>query len=144
MLKLTKTIRVAGLIFLLVIPSSITANAARGPEAERVTLHAGYGSLRAWNYAGISWDFLASRHASMFVTGGIGTIFAGGGFALFTNRNGTGLNTAFTIGFLGGHINTGGQIKMGDYGFLTGGVGWGSYFTQHDGLMPFIGWEWRL
>ena len=76
-----------------------------------------------------------------YLVAGTGTILVGAGAAYYTNRYGTGFVVAATAGILGAHASIGGQLALGRDWFLGGGVGYGSYFLQHQGALPYLSVE---
>lgn len=106
--------------------------------------HAGAGGAKAWNFVGGTAEFFPrGDHASLFVTGGLGTILVGVGGALYTNRSGHGLFASATAGLAGGHVQGGAQLRLGTRLYAVGGVSYGVFFLQHIGFLPVAALEYR-
>ncbi|MBI4650367.1 hypothetical protein HY745_03595 [Candidatus Desantisbacteria bacterium] len=87
-------------------------------ESEKTwTINLGIGDVKAWNYAGISKEFIINKNTAFFLTGGIGTILAGAGISYYANRNGNGIVCAGTIGIVGIHANLAYQFILNEHNF---------------------------
>ena len=139
------------LILLLTMgaPAAVLAQENEAPPSESDgprtwTVHAGAGSSKAWNFTGVTKEFLLNEHTAFFLTAGFGTILVGGGAAYYTNRSGNGLVASATAGLAGAHLNLGGQLRVSRRGFLTAGGSFGTYFLQYRGPLPFASFEYRF
>lgn len=139
----------AALALVLLFPGAIHAQEPQPTplgDDFMVTLQVGAGSLRGWNFASVAVEMFPGdqEKVGVFAVAGLGTILAGAGVAYYGNRDGTGLTAAAVGGLAGGHVQLGGQVDLGEWGFLTGGLSYGSYFLQHHGVLPYLGWEYRM
>lgn len=139
----------------LLVPAPVTAqgsaadtHAGAGEGTDEgggalITAQLGAGSLRGWNFASISYEVFPGDQevVGLFAVAGLGTILAGVGAAVYSNLHGSGLTASAVAGLTGAHVNLGGRFGVGRVGFLTAGVGYGSYFLQHHGFMPYLSWE---
>ena len=114
------------------------------PRAEVWVAQAGYGSSRAWNFIGLSYDVVQTEHASLYAAAGFGTILVGVGAAYYTQRQGNGLVLSATAGIAGAHASASYQMRLVPGGYLGAGVSVGNYFLQHEGLMAIVGYEHRF
>jgi hypothetical protein len=134
--------------FVVVLPAAAENIAVpQVPSSEAIprwTVQAGAGSSRAWNLVGISYDVVAVKHVSAYVSAGLGTILGGAGVAYFSNRQGNGLVVSGNAGVVGAHVNAGYQFRLGNKGYLVGGASYGYFFLQYKGAMPFVGYEYRF
>lgn len=126
-----------------------TASAASDADppavsSPRWSAHVGVGSARAWNFVGITMDIVRRGRTSTYLAAGFGTILIGLGAAYHANRDGSGIVLSATAGLAGAHANAGYQIRLADRTFLTGGVSAGSFFLQHNGVLPFLAFERRF
>jgi len=109
------------------------------------TLHAGYGSPKAWNFIGITKEYmLIDDHVTVFLTGGSGTILIGAGLALYSNYDGTGVICSAAGGMMGGHANLSAQLKFGRFSFLTIGCSYGKFVFDQEGFLPVAAYEYRF
>lgn len=108
------------------------------------SVNLGPGTQTAWNWAGISRNFFLNNNLAVFLTAGAGTIFVGGGVAWYHNFVGSGPVVSGTIGIIGGHANVGYQIKYDKSTYFLMGAGYGSYFMQHNGFLPYASYEYRF
>lgn len=126
------------------ISQTVEAIAQESPNRITYTAHVGAGGSKAWNFVGATVEYFPSGdHVSLFATGGLGTILAGVGAAVYTNRTGSGLFASATAGIAGAHVQSGALLRMGSRTYLTLGVSYGSYFLQHTGFLPVAGLEYR-
>lgn len=110
----------------------------------RYSAHGGAGGAKAWNFVGATAEFFPrGDNASLFVTGGLGTILVGVGGALYTNRSGHGLFATATAGLAGAHVQGGAQLRLGSRVYAVGGVSYGAYFLQYVGFLPVVALEYR-
>lgn len=136
-------------VLLFPLPGSAQGNVASTdttapePGGALVTAQLGAGSLRGWNFASISYEVFPGNQkvVGLFAVAGLGTILAGVGAAYYSNLHGSGLTASAVAGIAGAHVNLGGRFRVGRTGYVTAGAGYGSYFLQHHGVMPYLGWE---
>ena len=143
------TFRLLILTLVMGFPATALAQEAAGRSSETApprtwAVHLGAGSAKAWNFMGVTKEFLLNEHTTLFLTAGFGTILVGGGAAYYTNRSGSGLVASATAGLAGAHLNLGGQLKVSRRGFLTAGGSFGTYFLQYRGSLPFAAFEYRF
>ncbi|MFA6015523.1 MAG: hypothetical protein WC742_10700 [Gallionellaceae bacterium] len=103
-------------------------------------------SPHAYNpYGGITREY-GQGSVRTFLTGGLGTIFWGGGVAWYANTDRTGLTAAATLGLLGWHVAVAGQLPLDaeKRWLLTAGYSYGVYMMQYQGGLPVLGLEYRL
>lgn len=140
-------------LHLVALPLALAAPIAlsgQEPPPERdnttVALQLGAGSLHGWNVASVTYELFprGQDQVALFAVAGLGTILGGAGVAYYTSRYGTGLTASAVAGIAGAHVNAGGRIRLSSRSFLTGGVGYGLYFLQLEGFMPYLAWERRL
>lgn len=107
------------------------------------TFNAGIGSPKAWNYAGITREYLIDKHTSVFVTGGLGTALIGTGIAYYGNREGNGIVVSSTIGIVDLQATLAYQVKIGPEDFVSAGESYGMFFMQCYCLLPVLSYEHR-
>lgn len=131
---------------LLAFGASPAIGVAQSGTGVMTTIQAGAGSARGWNYASIALEMFPGDQDSLglFAVAGLGTIMVGGGVAWYGDRDGTGPVASAVAGVAGAHVNGGWQIRLGELGFLAAGAGYGAYFLQHQGFLPYLSWEYRL
>ncbi len=112
-------------------------------NAEIWTLHAGLGSPKAWNYFGLTKEYLLDEHSSYFVTGGLGTALIGVGLAYYGDREGNGLVATTTVGVVDLQATLGYQYKLGKHDYLTAGATYGMLFMQCYCWLPVVSYEHR-
>lgn len=130
----------------LLLPVSADAQVTGSDASDRgpmLTAQIGAGSLRGWDFASLPFEVFPGdqEEVGVFAVAGLGTIMIGAGVAYYSNLRGTGLTASAVAGLAGAHINGGGRLAIDRLGFLTAGVGYGSYFLQHHGLLPYLSWE---
>jgi len=102
-------------------------------------------SVKAWNYAGYTKDFVINDHCTLYVTGGLGTILFGGGAAWYGNGyDESGFVAALAAGILGYHGGLAYQWKTEEHSYLSLGVTYGMYFIQYEGFLPVLSYEYRF
>lgn len=107
------------------------------------TFNAGIGSPKAWNYAGITKEFLLGDHAALFVTGGLGTALIGAGFAYYGHREGNGVIVSSAIGIVDLQATLAYQLKVGQQDFIAIGGSYGILFMQCECWLPVLSYEHR-
>ncbi len=118
--------------------------ASRAGAEKTWTVHVGAGSTKAWNYVGLTKEFMVSDNMTFFLAGGLGTILAGAGIACYSNRDGNGVAASATAGIAGAHVNLAYQFKLGQQGFLAAGCSYGVFFMQYEGFVPILSYEYRF
>lgn len=107
------------------------------------TFNAGAGSPKAWNYVGITKEYLLDDHSAFFVTGGLGTALIGAGYIYYGNREGNGIVASSAIGVVDLQATLAYQWKVGDQNFLAAGASYGAFFMQGTGWLPVLSYEHR-
>lgn len=107
------------------------------------TFNAGIGSPKAWNYAGITKEYLLDDHTTFFITGGLGTALIGTGIAYYVNREGNGIAVSTTIGIIDLQATLVYQIKLGAQDFIAAGGSYGMFFMQCYCWLPVLSYEHR-
>lgn len=107
------------------------------------TLNAGIGSPKAWNFVGVTKEFLLDDHTAFFVTGGLGTALAGAGFVYYGNREGNGIVVSSAIGVVDLQATLAYQLKVGPQDFISAGASYGMFFMQCNCWLPVLSYEHR-
>ena len=112
-------------------------------EPKTLTFNAGIGSPKAWNYVGITKEYLLDEHTAFFVTGGFGTALIGAGFAYYGNREGNGVVISSAIGIVDLQATLAYQYKAGPQDFIAVGGSYGVFFMQCMCWLPVLSYEHR-
>lgn len=112
-------------------------------EPKTWTFNAGIGSPKAWNYAGITKEYLLDEHTTFFITGGLGTALIGAGIAYYGNREGNGMVVTSAIGVVDLQATAAYQLKTGPQDFITLGGSYGVFFMQCQCWLPVLSYEHR-
>ena len=112
-------------------------------EPKTWTFNAGIGSPKAWNYAGITKEYLLDDHTAFFVTGGLGTALIGAGIAYYGNREGNGIVVSSAIGLVDLQATLTYQYKTGPQDFFAVGGSYGAFFMQCICWLPVLSYEHR-
>ncbi len=112
-------------------------------EAKTWTFNAGIGSPKAWNFAGITREFLLDDHTAFFVTGGLGTALVGVGVAYYDNRSGNGIVASSAIGVVDLQATLAYQVKIAPQDFVAVGGAYGLFFMQCACWLPVLSYEHR-
>lgn len=128
----------------ITLDAAVKENLDESPVAGKWSVNVGPGSQAAWNWAGISRNFLINRNFAFFLTAGVGTILFGGGISWYHDYCRSGPVVSGTVGIAGGHANVGYQFRYDDSSYLQIGAGYGSYFMQFNGVMPYAAYEYRF
>lgn len=112
-------------------------------EPKTLTFNAGIGSPKAWNYVGITKEYLLDDHTAFFVTGGLGTALIGAGLVYYGNRAGNGIAVSSAIGIVDLQATFAYQLKVGPQDFVSVGGGYGSFFMQCTCWLPVLSYEHR-
>lgn len=112
-------------------------------EPKTLTFNAGIGSPKAWNYVGITKEYLLDGHTAFFVTGGLGTALIGAGFAYYGNREGNGIVVSSAIGIVDLQATLAYQYKAGPQDFIAVGGSYGAFFMQCTCWLPVLSYEHR-
>lgn len=107
------------------------------------TFHAGIGSPKAWNYAGLTREYLLDDHTSYYVTGGLGTALIGVGMAYYGKREDDGLVATATVGVVDLQATLGYQLRLGKHDYITAGGTYGLLFMQCYCWLPVLSYEHR-
>lgn len=128
-----------------VLCAGLAGNAAAEAETETWIVNAGPSPHACNPYGGITREY-GDGAVRTFVTGGLGSIFIGGGVAWYMNTDRTGLTATAAGGLLGWQVALAGQIPLDDAKrwMLTGGVSYGLFFIQYQGFLPVLALEYRL
>lgn len=106
-------------------------------------VQAGAGSPHAWNLVGLTREFSAGP-LRPFVTLGFGSFLVGGGAAYYTNPDGTGLVLSVAGGLVGAQATAALDLRLSSRLGLVLGGSYGSFFLQHEGLLPLASLQVRL
>jgi len=142
LMGLVKRLSVAVLVIALMLPAKglFAQSATDGTWSVNIGPNA-----KNWGYVAVTKDFLLNKHVSLFVTGGLGTTFIGGGGAFYTRSfHESSVVFSANAGVLAKYANVAYQQKLGRLGFVTGGVSYGYYFLQYKGALPLVSYEWRF
>ncbi|TAJ76506.1 MAG: hypothetical protein EPO42_12400 [Gallionellaceae bacterium] len=122
-----------------------SGNAGAEAEAETWIVNAGPSPHACNPYGGVTREY-GDGAVRAFVTGGLGSIFIGGGVAWYMNPDRTGLTAVATGGLLGWQVALAGQIPLDEARrwMLSGGVSYGLFFIQYQGFLPVLALEYRL
>lgn len=112
-------------------------------EPKTLTFNAGIGSPKAWNYVGITKEYLLDEHTTFFVTGGLGTALIGAGLAYYGNREGNGIVVSSAIGVVDLQATLAYQMKVGQQDFIAIGGTYGMLFMQCWCWLPVLSYEHR-
>ena len=107
------------------------------------TFNAGIGSPKAWNFAGITREYLLDDHTALFVTGGLGTALIGAGVIYYGNREGHGIVVSSAIGIVDLQATLAYQINLGKQDFISAGGSYGAFFMQCNCWLPVLSYEHR-
>lgn len=140
----THLILATALLFLSQAPAQeMLAVTPTVKEPKTLTFNAGIGSPKAWNYAGITKEYLLDEHTAFFVTGGLGTALIGAGFAYYGNREGNGIVVTSAIGIVDLQATLAYQYKAGPQDFIAVGGSYGVFFMQCTCWLPVLSYEHR-
>lgn len=136
------------LISILLLPLATPAKEMQAEpsatnEPKTWTFNAGIGSPKAWNYAGITKEYLLDDHTTVFITGGLGTALIGTGIAYYGNREGNGIAASAAIGIVDLQATLAYQIKLGAQDFISAGASYGMFFMQCYCWLPVLSYEHR-
>ena len=112
-------------------------------EPELWTLHAGIGSPKAWNFMGITREYLLDDHTAFYITGGLGTALIGAGITYYDNREGNGVVATSAIGIVDLQATLAYQFKIGKQDFISVGGSYGMFFMQCWCWLPLLSYEHR-
>jgi hypothetical protein len=112
-------------------------------EPKTWTLHAGIGSPKAWNFVGVSKEYLLDDHTAFFITGGLGTALIGAGMVYYGQREGNGMVVSSAIGLVDLQATLAYQFKLGPQDYLAMGAGYGVFFMQCTCWLPVLSYEHR-
>lgn len=112
-------------------------------EPKTLTFNAGIGSPKAWNYAGITKEYLLDDHTAYFITGGLGAALIGAGVAYYGNREGNGIVVSSAIGIVDLQATFAYQLKVGPQDFIAIGGSYGVFFMQCTCWLPVLSYEHR-
>lgn len=107
------------------------------------TFNAGAGSPKAWNFVGITREYLLDDHSAFFVTGGLGTALIGAGYIYYGDREGNGIVASSAIGVVDLQATLAYQWKVGDQDFVAAGASYGVFFMQCTCWLPVLSYEHR-
>jgi hypothetical protein len=146
MTTINTTIRlalIAALLFPSPSPARETIVAAPENEARTLIFNAGAGSPRAWNYAGVTKEYLLDDHSAFFVTGGLGTALIGAGYVYYSNREGNGIVVSSAVGIVDLQATLAYQWQVQRNDFIYAGGSYGMFFMQCYCWLPLLGYEHR-
>lgn len=112
-------------------------------EPKTLTFNAGIGSPKAWNYVGVTKEYLLDDHTAYFVTGGLGTALIGAGIAYYGNRESNGIVVTSAIGIVDLQATLAYQLKVGPQDFIAMGATYGVLFMQCTCWLPVLSYEHR-
>ena len=112
-------------------------------EPKTLTFNAGIGSPKAWNYVGITREYLLDDHTAFFVTGGLGTALIGAGLVYYGNGERNGIVVSSAIGIVDLQATLAWQLKVGLQDFVTIGASYGAFFMQCTCWLPVLSYEHR-
>jgi len=115
--------------------------AANGPKT--LTFNAGIGSPKAWNYTGITKEYLLDDHSAFFVTAGLGTALVGAGYVYYADREGNGFVASTAIGIVDLQATLAYQLKVAPQDFVAIGGSYGAFFMQCYCWLPVLSYEHR-
>lgn len=134
----------AALLFPALSPAQEESAAPQmATEPKTWTFNAGAGSPKAWNYVGITREYLLDDHTTFFVTGGLGTALIGAGLAYYGNREGNGIVVSSAIGIVDLQATLAWQLKVGPQDFIAIGGTYGMLFMQCWCWLPVLSYEHR-
>ncbi|OGS94114.1 MAG: hypothetical protein A3H31_07205 [Gallionellales bacterium RIFCSPLOWO2_02_FULL_57_47] len=112
-------------------------------EPKTWTFNAGIGSPKAWNYVGVTREYLLDDHTAFFVTAGLGTALVGAGLVYYGNREGNGIAVSSAIGIVDLQATLAYQLKVGPQDFVAMGASYGAFFMQCTCWLPVLSYEHR-
>ena len=112
-------------------------------QPKTLTFNAGIGSPKAWNYVGVTKEYLLDDHTAYFVTGGLGTALIGAGIAYYGNREGNGIVVTSAIGVVDLQATLAYQLKVGAQDYIAMGATYGLLFMQCWCWLPVVSYEHR-
>ena len=119
------------------------ARSATKNEPKIWTFNAGIGSPKAWNYVGVTKEYLLDDHTAFFVTGGLGTALIGAGVIYYGNREGNGVVLSSAIGIVDLQATFAYQAKLGRQDYISVGGTYGMLFMQCYCWLPVLSYEHR-
>lgn len=112
-------------------------------EPKTLTFNAGAGSPKAWNYVGVTKEYLINDHSAFFITGGLGTALIGAGYVYYGNREGNGITASSAIGIVDLQATLAYQWKVDRQDFIAIGGSYGMFFMQCHCWLPVLSYEHR-
>lgn len=112
-------------------------------EPKTWTFNAGIGAPKAWNYVGVTKEYLLDDHSAFFVTGGLGTALIGAGYVYYGNREGNGIVASSAVGIVDLQATLAYQWKVDRQDFIAIGGSYGMFFMQCWCWLPVLSYEHR-